>query len=334
MPPARDAGPFIPHPRENLNLACSTLCNLRCRFCAYRLSTMQGTIMGQDLFRDAVEQACDLDFDAFGLTPVIGEALIDPEFERKVSFLEERGSVTRYWLTTNFTVARGDFIEMLPGLRKLTYLSISIYGHDVDSFFRITGAGPEVWQGLLRNLCRLADVLPASPARTRLRIRTQAGIKPEDYCSGLRDVMDRLVAKNVLIEMPTHYYNWGGFIRDEDLKVVEAQMTPLATERRGPCAMLLFNNVVLPDGRISACACRDSQGLLIIGDLRRQRLRTIYSTGNPAYVGLIRSQAQGEYGVLCGTCNMFRSIHKVYSTYQYHKKPRVTMDQFLEILGL
>jgi len=145
-------------------------------------------------------------------------------------------------------------------------------------------------------------------------------------------VIDRLAAKNVLIEMPTHYYNWGGLIQDEDLKVLEAPMTSLATERRGPCAMILFNNVVLPDGRISACACRDSQGLLIIGDLRQQRLRTIYSTGNSAYMRLIRSQEQGEYGVLCGNCNMFRSIHKLYSAYQYHKKPRLTLEQFFEAL--
>jgi hypothetical protein len=96
--------------------------------------------------------------------------------------------------------------------------------------------------------------------------------------------------------------------------------------------MLLFNNVVLPDGRINACACRDCQGLLIIGNLKRQRLRSIYSTGNSAYVRLIRSQEQGEYGVLCGKCNMFRSIHKLYSTYQYHKKPRLTLEQFFEVL--
>jgi hypothetical protein len=332
MLPARDAGPFIPHPRENLNLACSTICNLRCRFCPYRQNTLKREIIEQDLFCDAVEQACDLGFDAFGLTPVIGEAFVDPAFGRKVSFLEEHGSVKRYWLTSNFTVACSDFIDSLPGLQKLSYLSISVYGHDEESFSQIAGAGPEVWQGLLRNLRRLADVLPPTPARTRLRVRSKAGITREAFCFELRDVIDRLVAKNVVIEMPTHYYNWGGLIQDEDLKVLETPMTSLATERRGPCSMLLFNNVVLPDGRISACACRDSQGLLIIGDLKRQSLRTIYSTGNSAYMRLIGSQEQGEYGDLCGKCNMFRSTHKLYSAYQYHKKPRVTLEQFFEVL--
>jgi hypothetical protein len=158
------------------------------------------------------------------------------------------------------------------------------------------------------------------------------GVTPAGFCPELCYAVAALAAKGVAITLPDFYYNWAGLIREEDLDEVGASLAPLVTERSGPCAMILYKNIVLPDGRLSACACRDAMGVLIIGDLTKQRLKSIYAMSNQAYLQLIRSQEEGDHGPLCGRCNMFRSVYKPHSTYQKHSKPILTLDRFHELL--
>ena len=328
------SGPeFIPHPREHLYFACSTICNLRCCFCPSRLRPLDQCVMTNALFASTVDQACEIGYKAFGLTPVVGEAFTDPEFVSKLSFLERHPMVSHYTLTTNFTLAGDAFIESVPALAKLRYLSISIYGHDPDTFALMTGASPLVWHRLIRNLQRLAAVLQSGQKRVQVRVRTRTAITPDVFSCELRQVLSALRNKNVAVDVPTNYYNWGGLITDDDLNDLGISLSAPDVERTGPCAMIFYKNIVLPDGRISACACRDAAGLLIIGDLTRHTLRRIYSRSNGRFRRLIEQQCAGHYGKFCASCNMFRSIYRMHSSYRHHTRPLVSLAQILDEFG-
>jgi hypothetical protein len=94
--------------------------------------------------------------------------------------------------------------------------------------------------------------------------------------------------------------------------------------------MIFYKTIVLPDGRVNACACRDAAATLVIGDLTEQRLAEIYSSRNPAYRRLIERQCQGDFGPVCGNCNMYRSIYATHVTYEGHRKPLITLGDFFE----
>lgn len=320
----------IPHPREHLYIACSTVCNLGCKICPYRKNVLSKRIMTNELFATTVEQACAIGFESFGLTPLIGEVFTDPQFARKLSFLESYERVESYSFTTNFTLADPRFIERLSHLKKLRYMSISVYGHDESTFIDAASSDGRTWQRLLDNLSLLAEVLPAEPVRVLVRIRSASSVGLEDCRPELQNVLDSLARKNVQVKFPQHYYNWGGLITDEDIADFDVEFLQQLQPKRGPCAMIFYKTIVLPDGRVNACACRDAAATLVIGDLTTQSLAEIYSSRNPVYRRLIERQCNGDYGPVCGSCNMYRSISGTHVTYEGHRKPAIALSDFFE----
>ncbi|MFO0875967.1 MAG: SPASM domain-containing protein [Gemmataceae bacterium] len=327
MPSLRDAR--IPHPREHLYLACSTICNLGCQICPYRKGVLPRQVMSHARFASVIDQACELGFEAFGLTPLIGEVFTDRQFLEKLRYLEAHPGVKSYSFITNFTLGVGEFIAALNGLKKLRYMSISVYGHDELSFIQATGSTDRVWEALLTNLLTLARTLPPAPVRTQVRIRSQSGMTENTCAPGLRKALEALRARNVPVKFPQHYYNWGGLIAEEEVEPLDVTFLP-SPPRSGPCTMIFYKTIVLPDGRVNACACRDAGATLVIGDLERQTLREIFSSRNPIYARLIEEQSNGIFGAVCQACNMYRSPHDPHETYDRHLKPPITLSQFFE----
>jgi hypothetical protein len=72
---------------------------------------------------------------------------------------------------------------------------------------------------------------------------------------------------------------------------------------------MLFAGVqVRATGIVNACACRDVNTVLAIGDVNEQPLRDIVSTGNPVYMDLIDEQMRGEFRPVCQSCDFYKSI--------------------------
>ncbi len=74
----------VPSLTERLYITPSTICNLKCRFCAYPKTSIPRQIMPDALFAEVVDKACEYGFTRFGLTPILGEAFIDPRFLDKL----------------------------------------------------------------------------------------------------------------------------------------------------------------------------------------------------------------------------------------------------------
>src|SRR5437867_122504 len=68
---------FVPAARDMLFIETSSLCNLKCRFCAYEKKHSPKVSMTDEFFFDCVTQALDLGCRRFELTPCTGDIFMD-----------------------------------------------------------------------------------------------------------------------------------------------------------------------------------------------------------------------------------------------------------------
>jgi len=316
----------IPNPLECLYIACSTACNLRCRFCAYPLSTIRKANMQFSTFAVVVDQATAFGFETFNLTPLVGEALVDPGFLDKLNYLEQHAGVHDFYFCTNLTLAERGFFDSVSRFRKLRCFSVSIYGHDEDSFSRLTGADRAVYQRLLDNLRHLATD-PQLAARSEFRIRSGRAFRLEHCQSELCTSLQELERLGSRIRIPQEYQNWGGLIEATRLEGLDLTLKDNAP-RTEPCVFLYFKHTVLPDGMLNACSSGDGNASLTIGNLLEQTFEQIYSTSNTRYAKLLEAQRAGQFSPLCQVCTGYRSISASWYSYTFHRQPFMSEIEF------
>jgi MoaA/NifB/PqqE/SkfB family radical SAM enzyme len=129
---------YIPSITQSIYIEPTSICNLRCRFCGYRKKQSPKCVMPYERFCDYVNQATELGYTRFNLTPLTGEVFADRRLFDKLAFLDQHPRVLGYSFFSNFTLASPQIVEQLFTLKKLRKLTISLYGHDRDSFTAIT----------------------------------------------------------------------------------------------------------------------------------------------------------------------------------------------------
>jgi radical SAM protein with 4Fe4S-binding SPASM domain len=77
--------------------------------------------------------------------------------------------------------------------------------------------------------------------------------------------------------------------------------------KRGACELLFTKPVVLADGRVNACACRDVEAELIVGNVNDQPLSEIWA--GRAITELIERHERGDYPDVCKRCTYFVSVY-------------------------
>ena len=327
-----EAGVRVPHLKECLYVTPTTYCNLKCRFCAHSKSSITKGIMAQALFVEIVDKACAYGFDTFGLTPMLGEAAIDPRFLDKLDILERHPGVGHYSFCSNLTVADAEFIDRIMRLHKLRWFPISLYGHDAESFSRVTQSPGELFFTALEQLERLSE-WPAIAEHVELRIRTTVPFQPDRCHPRLRDILKRLADGKVRVRIPNdRYSNWSGLIQPDDVAELGIELKPHAVKTNLPCAFLFYKHTVLPDGRLNACYADDGNATMIIGDLSRQSFPEIYSLGNDAYTNLLVNQMEGRWSDSCRACTGYRRLSDVHYSYAFHRKPFLTLSEFVGML--
>ena len=84
-----------------LHLELTNLCNAKCIFCPYQFQKRKTDFMPDEVFYKAVKDFCDIGGGSVILTPIVGEALIDPKLLDRVKYLRSQYPIDRIELTTN-----------------------------------------------------------------------------------------------------------------------------------------------------------------------------------------------------------------------------------------
>jgi sulfatase maturation enzyme AslB (radical SAM superfamily) len=305
---------FVPHPRRSIYIETSSNCNLACLFCAYP-KVGPGPIMTNELFSNVVKQVVDMKFNFIWLTPMLGEIFADPRIFQKFEALEKTVEINGYSFYTNFILPNSHQVKHLCNLSKLRSIHISIYGYDKDSFVLTTQKSEKQFNLLLRNLYTFRDSINLKSLNEGIHfsIRT-ANDKNGFYLSKSSELMTLLnefkSRFSATISIPKEYDSWGGEIRDEDVSPLNINITDGNNiYMRGACFKIFGEIQVKSNGLVHACACRDVDGSLIIGDIKSTPLANILSTKNKRYIDLIDSQQRGIFNSNCRSCSIYSSIY-------------------------
>ncbi len=326
---------FIPNPKEHLYIEVSNICNLRCRFCAYSKSLNKKLIMSNEMFYNIINKATKFGYDTFGLTPIVGEVFVDKNFIEKIKFLENHPKVKNYSFFTNFTLVNEQIIDEIFKTRKLKELYISLYGHDLETFLSITKANKKLYNELIKNLNYLLKRCRDINFTLSFGLRTIRSFKSLENCKGdtCKVVRDIIKITKSHIQILKSFNTWGGMITLDDVSDIDMVIRdPSKIYKNGACSLIFYKNQVMVDGIVNACACRDINATLKIGNLNVQPFEEIYSIRNKDFIDLIRNQQEGKFNSICTYCDFYRSIYKDYFVYDKYKKKKMSLKNFYQYL--
>jgi hypothetical protein len=281
-----------------------------------------------------VRQAVELGYSRFELTPCTGDVFMDRTLYRKLDFLEQHRDVESYEFFTNLTIPKPETVERLADLRKLRHMTVSVYGHDLASFIAITVGTEKLYRRLVANLEALLRVNDRASYELAIGLRSSRR-RPKGATSEILTLIERFREAGVDIWVsPGVYNNWGGYISQKDVEGLDMHVNSTESAYKFGACEKLFNSVqVTASGVVNACACRDVDATLKIGDVTKTPLADIVSPANPEYMAIIEEQQRGEFRPICRTCDFYKSIYHHRSHYRRDGIAVVTLGEFKKQLA-
>lgn len=320
---------FIHVDSDTISIEISSACNLKCRICAYEKKITPTVSMEDRMFFDCVEQSVALGFDKFDLTPCTGDVFMDKHIFDKLDFLERHPKVHGYSFFTNMSIPTHEQLDSLMKQKKLTAMTISIYGHDEESFIGITKSTPKVYQRLIANL---ETILAQKSWPFLLDFGFRSTFDAPNKGSGeLMELLGKFQKLGISVNSSHGLFNnWGGIISQDDVSGLNMKIMPANKKyKSGACAKLFDTPQITATGIVNACSCRDANATLRIGDVNVTPLENIISVENTEYMRIIDEQQAGIFRPVCLSCDYYRSVYHKPKNYRQENIPTQTISEFL-----
>src|ERR1700688_310015 len=285
-----------------LHLELTNLCNADCVFCPYQFQTRDTQFMSDDVFHKAVHDYVAIGGGSVGLTPIVGDALIDPKFLQRVRYLRSLPQIDHIWLTTNCILLDKFGVDhvLQSGVNAL---NVSTAGFNEEMYRRVYRNAS--YQRMRRNVVELVERNTAlgSPVTITIALRPD---RPLDAVMADPDFQP------ILAHKPELDFTWsftsanGRITRD----ILPASMKlRVVTSRPQPCVNTYNGPIVLPDGTVMGCSCvaaMDAVKDLGIGNVMKTPLEKIWSD---APMQRLRSSfGTGALNSTCAGCDMYRDL--------------------------
>jgi radical SAM protein with 4Fe4S-binding SPASM domain len=237
----------------------ASVCNLRCVMCPVPRTTRPPALMDESVFGQVVEQVAGETGFLF-LPQGFGETFLHPRWASFLGQARERG-ISPIVMLSNGMLLDSRNIERLLAL-QVDGLVVSIDGVTPETYESVRVGGK-----LEKVEANVLALLEARGNRTRpvLAVRIIRMTDTEKEVEAFLDRWRPRLGPSDLV-LINEYNDWAGKVDDRRV----ATDTGPAPGHRSPCRMLWRNLSVQVDGRVSAC-CFDSEGELIVGDLREGR---------------------------------------------------------------
>jgi MoaA/NifB/PqqE/SkfB family radical SAM enzyme len=296
-----------------LHLELTNLCNANCIFCPYQFQEREVQFMTDEVFYKAVGDFVSCGGGSVGLTPIVGDALIDKQFLNRVKYLRAQTQVDRVWLTTNAILLDTHGIDdvLTSGLSSI---NISIAGFDEAMYERVYRS--KSYKRVLRNVRALLEKNTAKPKKLPITISLRPD-RPLDEVMKYPDFQDILQFKPYL-DFTWSYTTANG-------RITRAMLPPAMKlraleKKKEPCVQLYNGPIVLPDGTVMACSCVaaiDAQKDLGIGNILAADLLTLWTSQK--LNDLRTSFRRGSVNPTCSGCDMYRDL-ELYRTSEGRKR--------------
>jgi radical SAM protein with 4Fe4S-binding SPASM domain len=303
-----------------LHLELTNLCNANCIFCPYQFQSREVQFMSDEVFRKAVDDFVSSGGGSVGLTPVVGDALIDPKFLGRVRYLRSLPQIDRIFITTNAILLDKHGVDNVLN-SGLTSITISTAGFDEEMYERVYRS--QSYQRMQRNVLDLVRLNTERKVPLNITISLRAD-------RSLDEVMKFPDFQPILKYSPTIDFTWSftsanGRITREmlpapmELRVVKT--------RKESCVQLYNGPIVLPDGQVLACSCvasMDAIDDLGIGNVLESSLVELW-TGHQVEA-LRQSFKKSTLNPTCNGCDMYRDL-ELYRTGEGRARADINMKR-------
>lgn len=285
-----------------LHLELTNLCNANCVFCPYQFQQRETQFMSDEVFLKAVGDYVAIGGGSVGLTPIVGDALIDPKFLDRVRYLRSLPQIDRIWLTTNCILLDRFGVDAVLQ-SGINALNVSTAGFDQEMYQRVYRNGS--YQRMRRNVLQLVERNTALGSPVAITI----ALRPDQP---LKDVLAQPDFQPILAHHPQLDYTWsftsaGGRITRALLPA--SMKLRVVTSRSETCVNTYNGPIVLPEGTVMGCSCvaaMDATQDLGIGHIMRESLGHIWAG---AQVRQLRASfAGGTLNSTCANCDMYRDL--------------------------
>lgn len=278
-------------------------CNSACVFCPYSMQTRPQGVMSDALFDRLLDQYLAMGGGNISVSPIVGEALLDPSLPRRLRAFREAGERLTPSVTTNLcALGRWDDDVVVEALHTFRRMYVSCYGITEEENLAITRKKLHaVFCGQMRRLLRLRRE-SGSGMGLEIGFRTI-----HDYsASQLAQFQEAAFGEVLKVVGPTFVYNnWGGTMRGPlpgEARWVEAR------ENHSPCLALMIAMQVYHDGRVTACPCCDfdANPELLVGNVSESTLGALFNGEKNSR--LWRAQQAGDMPAFCRHCTFHRPM--------------------------
>jgi MoaA/NifB/PqqE/SkfB family radical SAM enzyme len=254
-------------------------------------------VMSMSLFEKIVRDYSDMGGGTVSLTPVGGDALVDPHFVDRLRILEALPAIKQITLTTN-AIALGKYSdeEVRHILAAVDCIQVSIGGLDANTYETMYGV--KQFHTVERSMRRLVDLRDGVPEASSIAFafrtndpRFEARFKPQ---------LDEFRRRGIFISHISTYANYSGIVSDDE--TLKLQVHANRERKRRACALACVHVAVCWDGKVTACGCTDMEGnSLVIGHVDKDALADMLSSEKRTRI--LDSFAKGKPPKLCQDCS-------------------------------
>ena len=288
---------------ESLFIEGTNICSARCVFCAYPQMERPKQVMTMELFEKTIAQYAAAGGGDVDLTPIVGDPFADRFLFERLDALAALPGIRRFHFFTNAILMTPATHARLAAYGERIFIYVSLGGFDRETYRRIMGV--DRFDEAAANLRGLIETKRRTGSR--LGIQVNLRVPPGSARGGFWDELVRARRDGLIaIESLEAFDSWAGKISESGLKAAGLKALA-APEKIGPCHRLITSPVVLADGRVNACACRDVEASLIIGDLNRQTIGEALDSAE--LHALLERQARGDFPEVCRRCTYYASLY-------------------------
>lgn len=312
--PALDSMAMRPY---ELHLELTNICNAKCVFCPYQYQERAHATMPDDIFEKAVADFVACGGGAVTLTPIVGDALIDPKFVERVRYLRSFPQIDRILVTTNaILLDKFGIDEVLAS--GLTSITISTAGFEESMYRRVYRNA--AYERMRRNVLALLE----ANSRSARPVVIIIGLRPD---RPLEEVMQDPDFQPILEFDPVLDFTWAytpanGRIKREDLPPL--MRLRKVTSKPEACVQTYNGPIVLTDGEVLACTCVASMDA--VDDLRIGNIKddTLLNLWQGVHLKKLRESFKAKtLNPTCSGCDMYRNLD-LYRTSEGRRRAKVS----------
>jgi radical SAM protein with 4Fe4S-binding SPASM domain len=256
----------------------TNICNANCVFCAYQYQKRRKQAIRYELFEKVLKEFVAAGGGQLTLSVIVGDPLLDPDLLRKFQRARSEPAITNIVTITNcLNLHRIGAKNLLTS--GVTEIIISTTGFDPAMYQRVYRSShyEQMKQNVL-DLLRCNHAL-GKPARITIALRID---RPPEEVLNVESFQEVKQLADRVDWAFQNFDSWSGRIKQSDLpeQMKLRRPAPAFIKKRIPCGMLWSAPMVLVDGSVTACGCRDvnADSDLILGNARDATVQDLWQS--------------------------------------------------------